>query len=510
MNLSKSQYVRGLQCIKSLWLKKYNTSVLTVADESVQAVFETGSIVGRYACELFPGGEEIPFHGTTFQEKIELTQQHIKNSVSDIYEATFEYDGILVMVDILHRTDEGWEIYEVKSSTKVSDVYIDDASVQYYVVNGAGLDVKKVSIIHLNSQYVRDSGEELDVEQLFTKQDVTSKILEKQDEIPSRLRKFKTFLDDKTNEPNIDIGAHCTKPYPCDAYEYCWKTQKNIPDYSVFNIFNMGKKPIELYKQGIVNVKDIPEEYLTTEKQKLVVDAYNHNLQLVDKDSIQYFLDSLTYPIYHFDFETYQQAIPELKGTRPYQQIPFQYSLHIEHQDGNLDHIEFLGDENCDPREELIKSMIYNIPQGATVMVFNESFEKTRIKELAIDFPQYAKELLNIRDGIVDLATPFSQKHYYHPDLKGKYSIKVVLPHLVPEMAEAYKKLELVQNGGDAMNTFPRLKEMSKEQCDLYRNALLKYCELDTYAMVRVLDKLRALASTGINTKIADKMSSKP
>ena len=499
MNLSKSQYVRGLQCIKSLWLKKYNASVLTEADEAVQAVFETGSIVGRYACELFPDGKEIPFHGTTFQEKIELTQQHIKNSVSDIYEATFEYDGILVMVDILHRTDEGWEIYEVKSSTKVSDTYIDDASVQYYVVKGAGLNVKKVSIVHLNSQYVRADEDKIDVEQLFTKQDVTQKTLEKQDCIPSHLRTFKTFLDDKTNEPNIDIGAHCTKPYPCDAYEYCWKTQKNIPDYSVFNIFNMGRKPIELYKQGIINVEDIPEKYLTTENQKLVVDAYKHKGKLIDKDSIRYFLDSLTYPIYHFDFETFQQAVPELKGTRPFQQIPFQFSLHIEHEDGTLEHIEFLGDENGDPREALIKSMIESIPQGATVMVFNESFEKTRIKELAIDFPQYAKELLNIRDGIVDLAKPFSQKHYYHPDLKGKYSIKVVLPHLVPEMAEAYKELELVQHGGDAMNTFPRLKEMSKEQCERYRDALLKYCELDTYAMVKVLGKLRELVSIGHN-----------
>jgi len=504
MNLSKSQYVRGQQCIKSLWLKKNNANVLTVADESAQVAFETGNIVGRYACKLFPGGEDIPFHGTTFQEKIELTQQHIKNGVNDIYEATFEYDGILVMVDILHRTEEGWEIYEVKSSTKVSDVYIDDASVQYYVVKGAGLDVRKVSIVHLNSQYVRAS-EKIDVEQLFTKQDVTSKIIDKQDEIPSHLRTFKTFLDDKTNEPNIDIGAHCTKPYLCDAYEYCWKTQKNIPDYSVFNIFNMGKKPIELYNLGIVNVVDIPEEYLTTEKQKLVVDAYKHNRQIIDKDSIRYFLGSLTYPIYHFDFETFQQAVPEFKGTRPYQQIPFQYSLHIEHKDGKLKHLEFLGNENGDPREDLIKSMINNIPKGATVMVFNESFEKTRIKELAIDFPQYTKELLNIRDGIVDLATPFSQKHYYHPDLKGKYSIKVVLPHLVPEMAKAYKELELVQHGGDAMNTFPRLKEMNKEQCELYKDALLKYCELDTYAMVRVLDKLRELVSTGIKIKIADK-----
>lgn len=493
MDLSKSQYIRGLQCVKSLWLKKQRPDVLSEPDETAQAVFETGNMVGAYACGLFPGGIEIPFDGTTFQEKIALTKQLIDEGVSDIYEATFEYDGILVMVDILHRSNEGWEVYEVKSSTKVSDVYIDDASVQYYVLKGSGLDVKKVSIVHLDNQYVR--GDTLEIEGLFFREDVTEAVLERQDHIPSQLTIFKGFLDDKEKEPDIDIeiGAHCTKPYTCDAYDYCWKRQREIPDYSVFDIFNMGRKPIGLYRRGIVKVEDIPDEYLTTDKQKLVVDAYKHDLQIIDRKPIRSFLDSLTYPIYHLDFETFQQAIPEIEGTRPFQQIPFQYSLHIEHEDGRLEHFEFLGDEESDPREALVISMIEQIPQGATVMVFNESFEKTRIKELARDFPMYAEPLMKIRDGIVDLALPFSRRHYYHPELRGKYSIKVVLPHLVPEMAKAYKELELVQNGSDAMNTFPRLKTMGQEERDRYRSALLRYCELDTLAMVRVLARLRSM-----------------
>ena len=490
VNLSKSQYVRGLQCIKSLWLKKYHDSVLIKPDMATEQVFKTGNLVGHYACALFPGGEEIPFHGSTFQDKIELTRQHIEIGMKDIYEATFEFDGILLMVDILHRTDTGWEIYEVKSSTGVSDVYVDDASIQCYVLKGSGLNIEKVSIVHLNNQYVRGEGDQPDIQQLFIKVDITEAVLAKQDEIPSRLKSFEPFLSDQTNEPKIDIGAHCTKPYLCDAHDYCWKQQRKIPDYSVFNIFNMGKKPLELYRQGIVEVADIPDDLLS-ERQKFVVDAYRHNHHVVDRDAIRAFLDSLTYPICHFDFETFQAAIPEFKGTRPYQQIPFQFSLHIEHEDGRLEHVEFLADEHGDPRESLIQSMIRHIPQKGTILVYNESFEKTRIKELARDFPKYAASLIGFYDAIIDLALPFSQKHYYDPAFKGRYSIKVVMPAMVPDMAMAYKNLELVHNGGDAMNIFPQLKDMPREQRDRYRCALLKYCELDTLSMVKVLEKLR-------------------
>lgn len=487
MKLSKSQYTRGLQCKKSLWLKKNTPELLTKPDKAMQAVFETGNQVGEFACSLFPNGKEIPYEGTSFIEKIALTKKFIEEGIQNIYEATFEFDGILVMVDILHKGENGWEIYEVKSSTKLSKVYIDDASIQYYVLNGCGYDVSKVSIVYLNNQYIRS--DELDIGQLFVKEKITELVLDKQGAIPAQLKIFLTYLNENKTEPNdIDIGAHCSKPYPCDAHDYCWK---HIPDYSVFNIFNMGSKPIGLYKDGIINVEDIPEKKLTTERQKFVVDAWIHRHRVVDKDEINYFLSTLTYPIYHFDFETFMQAVPEFKGTKPYQQIPFQYSLHIEHEDGTLDHVEFLGVEGTDPREKLIKSMIANIPEGKTILVYNENFEKTRLKELARDFPEYSQQLNGINSGIVDLAEPFRKKYYYEPEMKGKYSIKIILPILVPDMASAYKELDLVQNGGDAMNIFPRLINMSHKDKSMYREALLKYCHLDTLAMVELLKKLK-------------------
>lgn len=499
MNLSKSLFTRGLQCSKSLWLKKYKSEVLTPPDEQAKAAFKVGKGVGALACELFPNGKKIPFEGTTFDEKLALTQQYIGEGAKNIYEATFKYDDVLVMVDILHINDDGSvEIYEVKSSTWNSEKtlkkikkYIDDASIQHYVVNGCGFEIKKTSIVLLNSDYIR--GDELEIDQLFSIVDVADEIIELQDGIPAYLSHFQKVLDNKETEPNVDIGWHCKNPYECDAYEYCWKTQKAIPEYSVFDIFSLteNSKALQLYRQGIIEVNDIPDDFGLTENQAFVVDAWKYYHTNIDTDEIKYFLDSLVYPIYHLDFETFQNAIPEFNRQSPYQQICFQYSLHIEQKDGTMEHKEFLGKEGTDPRVELIEKMLNDIELDSTVLVYNDSFEKLRIKEMAEDFPQYANKLMRIHENIIDLAVPFKEKAYYDYRLKGKYSIKLVMPLLVPRMAQAYKELNLVQNGGDAMNTFPKLVDMDEQTKVKYREALLKYCGLDTLAMVEILRKLR-------------------
>jgi hypothetical protein len=442
---------------------------------------ETGKEVGDLACKLFPEGKKIPYEGTTHSEKVRLTRQYIDLGVKNIYEASFVYDDVFIMVDILHINDDGSvELYEVKSSTwspkkKLKDIqnYIEDTAIQHYVVNGCGFDIRKTSIVLLDSEYIR--GSELDVEQLFTILDVTENVLELQDDIPSYLDNFSKVLIDKDTEPDTDIGWHCKHPYECDSMEYCWKTQRSIPDYSVFDIFNLTKKSkaIELYNQDIVNVEDIPDDFIMTEKQQETVVAWKDQTKIIDRDQIEAFLSTLTYPIYHLDFETYQQAIPEYEGTKAFQQIPFQYSLHIEPEVGDVEHKEFLAIEGCDPRETLVQSLVENIPADVTVTAYHAGFEKDRLKELAIAFPKYAEHLLAMVENIVDLEVPFKNKSYYVPDMKGKSSIKLVLPAVVPEMAKAYKELELVQNGGDAMNIFPKLAGMNKKTREKYREALL-------------------------------------
>jgi hypothetical protein len=493
MNLSKSLYTLGIQCQKALWLKKYKPSVLTLPDESTQAVFERGNVVGDLACELFPLGKEVPFT-RDYDEMIATTKEWLEDGVQNIYEATFNYDGILVMVDILQVDGNSVSIYEVKSSTSVKDIYVHDVSIQYYVLRSLGFDVKSAHIVHINSSYVR--GDELDLAELFSVVDVSQEVQSLQANIPHVLKEFEECLSDTENEPNIEIGKHCKNPYECDAKDYCWRVQRGIPEYSVFNIFNLGsKKQIELYEQGIVNIADIPDDFSMTAKQKQAVESFKSYTTHIDKVAIKEFLDTLTYPIYHLDFETFQQAIPEFKGISPFVQIPFQYSLHIEHKDALLEHKEFLAQDGYDPRELLAQKLCEDIPKDVTVLAYNMSFEKGVIKKLASLFPELSSHLLNIHDNIKDLMTPFQQKHYVTPSMNGSYSIKYVLPALVPDMAQAYQELDGVQNGGEAMNAFANMSKLEDSEKQKIRNALLKYCKLDTLAMVKVLEKLKQVTS---------------
>ena len=489
MNLSKSLYTKGIQCQKALWLKKYNKEVLSAPDDSALARFETGNVVGELACKLFPNGVEIPYT-TNFEEMIQQTAEHIENGVKHIYEATFSFGGILVLVDVLAIDEDGVSIYEVKSSSSVKDIYVHDTSIQYYVLSQLGFVIKSANVVHINSKYVR--GDTLELSELFTIVDVTDEVIELKHNIPTILEEFETVLSDKENEPNIDIGSHCKKPYECDAKNYCWKTQRDIPDYSIFNIFNLGsKKQIELYSQGIINIEDVPDDFHMTANQKLSVKTFKSQETFIDKDKIKEFVDTLTYPIYHLDFETFQQAVPEFQGISPYQQIPFQYSLHIEHKDGTLEHKEYLALDGIDPRIEIIKRLVQDIPSDVTVLAYNMSFEKGVITKLAESHIDLSKQLLSINDNMKDLMVPFQKKYYVTPSMNGSYSIKYVLPALVPELAKAYKELDGVQNGGEAMNAFANMSKMEEHKKQKMRTSLLEYCKLDTLAMVKILEKLK-------------------
>ncbi|MDD3601999.1 MAG: DUF2779 domain-containing protein [Sulfurovum sp.] len=488
MRLSKSLYTRGLQCGKSLWLKKYTPEVLTPPDAQAQAVFETGSRVGELACNLFPGGIEIPYEGTTYDEKVALTQHHIDEGVRNIYEASFSFDDIFVMVDILHVNEDGSvEIYEVKSSTEVKDVYLHDVSIQYYVLRGLGYEIKKVSVIHIDNTYVR--GDELEIDKLFAVVDVTEEAVQMQEDIPTYLRHFALQLSNRDNPPDIDIGKQCNDPYACDGIEHCWA---HIPSYSIFDISRLrSEKKFALYGQGIVSFEQIEDRSIFSVAQQIQIESEQTQRSIVNKEAIKEFLDGLSYPIYHLDFETFQQAIPEWKGISPFMQIPFQYSVHIEQADGSLEHREFLAEDGKDPRYALAKRLIEDIPVDVTVLAYNMGFEKGVIRRLAAEFPEFGTHLMAIHDNVQDLMAPFAKKDYYTPAMRGSYSIKYVLPALVPEMAEAYKQLELVHNGGEAMQTFANLSRMNDEEKQVYRDALLEYCKLDTLAMVKVLDKLK-------------------
>ncbi|WP_027327430.1 DUF2779 domain-containing protein [Helicobacter pametensis] len=489
---SKSLYTRGLQCPKSLWLKKNKPEVLSIPDDSRLAVFDNGDRIGDLARSLFPSGKEIRFDGGSFDEKIAQTKEWLEDGESVIYEATFQYDGVLVMVDILCIRDDGLHLYEVKSSTSLKDVYLQDVSIQYYVLSGLGYEIKSANVVHIDSEYTR--GEELEIEKLFKIQDVSEIVRENQQAIPQRLQDFREML--RGNEPQIQIGIQCLNPYECDGCHYCWSEQRKIPDYSVFNLARLPwKKRFELYYEGFVRLEEIESLDGFSKGQRLQILSQKDPQIHIDREKIAEFLSMLRYPIYHLDFETFQQSIPQWKGISPYEQIPFQYSLHIEYEDGRLEHREFLAQEGEDPREEMARKLLEDIPQDVMVMAYNASFERGVIHRLADEFPQYSS-LRQIASNIIDLMIPFANKDYYHPKMQGSHSIKKVLPALVPQMDQAYQNLELVHHGGEAMEVFPRLHLMDEELKHKYKKALLEYCKLDTLAMVEILRELRRAIKT--------------
>jgi hypothetical protein len=485
--LSKSLYIRGLQCQKSLYLEKFHRKLKNAIDTKTRERFDTGNIVGEAARGLFPDGVLVPYIETknSIAQQLRLTSEAIKNGAKVIYEASFQYDGIFVKVDILHKGSRTWEIYEVKAGTKLDSIYVDDAALQYYVLTGAGLKVGKVCISHINSGYVRKGA--LDVQKLFTNEDITKQVKEKQPFVIEQLKKQRRMLNGKL--PEINIGPYCFEPYECDFTDHCWK---HIPDDSVFDLRGHGVNPFDLYAQGIIKQKDIPLDLLNKKQRQQVV-ATLKKQNVVDKKKIREFLKTLSYPLYFLDFETFMSAIPLYDGVKPYQQIPFQYSLHYQkNKGGKLYHTEFLAKPLIDPRRPLLEKMLTEIPKGVCILTYNMTFEKSVLTKLAAQFPKHKKAIEKWTGSIQDLMVPFRQRDAYFWEFRGSYSIKNILPVLVPQLS--YEEMEIA-DGGAAMDAYHRMCEAKNnpEELGEIRKNLLAYCKLDTMAMVRILETLGEL-----------------
>ncbi|MBR9859785.1 DUF2779 domain-containing protein [bacterium] len=486
VQLTKSRITRGIQCPKSLWLYKHSPELREV-DDSLQRRFDTGTNVGILAQQLYPNGIDAS-EGFKYPwvPSAESTTELIAKGQSVIYEATFIANQVLVAVDILVKNEDGWHAYEVKSTNDLKEQHIPDAAIQYYVMQQYGLELKSMNIITFNRDYVRRGA--LDIQSLFKVHEITEEVQEMEDSLPDIISDLMEVQQSDTC-PSVEIGTHCSNPYSCDFMGHCWK---EVPEYSVFNLTRAGSKAWDLYEMGIEKIEDIPEEFPLSDAQAIQRDAELMGKEFINEEGIQRFLDQLVYPIYHFDFETIMPAVPMFDQSRPYQQIPFQYSLHIEQKDGSVEHREFLAEsDGTDPRPKLIQNMLADLGAGVegTILAYSSGFEKGRIKELARDFPEFETDLISLIERIQDLAIPFSKKYYYTKEMQGSYSIKAVLPALCPDLS--YSDLE-IQEGGTASDTFLAMIQGTFEgDIDKTRKALLEYCKMDTRAMVEVLGRLK-------------------
>ena len=492
-NFSKSKYCGLWQCPKIAWLRKYMPDEITV-DSSVLSRMEAGNIVGDLAMGLFGDFVEVTaYNGENIDlaKMIENTKAEIEKGTPVICEASFDYNGLYCAVDILKKEKDGWAIYEVKSSThEDKQVYAADVAYQKYVLENCGVNVTGTYLVCINNEYIFDGT--LDIHKLFKIADISESVFFESATIKTNLNVAEMILKSE-EEPPIDLSTACKNPYMCSFWKYC---SRHIPSPSVFDLYRMNfSKKIDYYRKGKIRYEDlINEPKITNDKQLRQLSFYlKEQGTYIDKAGIGAFLDTLSYPLYFLDFETIQPVIPEYIGTKPYAQIPFQYSLHyIENEGGELKHKEFLAESGTDPRRAIAERLCEDIPMNVCVTAYNKAFECTRLKELAGTFPDLDEHLLNICNNIKDLLDPFQSGYYYNKAMGGSFSIKSVLPAIFPDdPALDYHNLEQIHNGGEAMSIFPKIKDMPPEEAEKTRHNLLKYCELDTFAMVKLWEKLK-------------------
>jgi len=482
MNLSKTKFCIGVQCPKILWL---DANARDKFDESVidKSRIETGLDVGDLARKYFADVSTIPSY-LGMSGMLRKTRRLLESETSVIAEAAFRHGGNYCIVDILRKLDDGYEIVEVKSSTEIKPHYLHDMAYQAFVLKSCSIPVKKVSLMLVNNQYVRQG--ELDLQQMFVIHDCTARVMKLQSEIPAMIAEIeRVFVQE--SEPQCDIGGHCDSPHQCGYKAHCFR---GLPKNNVFDIgFSMRAKIKEsAYKSGIVSFDNVLNSGipLTTKQRRQITATLNDSPPHINKTAIREFLDTVKYPLYHLDFETMQSAIPLWDNARPYEQIPTQYSIHIQDKPfAEPTHREFLAEHGSDPRRALAERLCADIPPNSCVIAYNSSFEKMIIRGLAELFPDLSAHLLSF--DIIDLAEPFKSGAYYHREMGGSYSIKKVLPALCPpsEYPELDYKSLVIQNGSMAMNAFAENGDKSA-----VRTALLEYCRLDTFAMVRILGKL--------------------
>ena len=489
MHLSKSQYIRGLQCHKALWLYRYRRDLMAEPDANRLAMFASGHEVGELAKSLFPGGAEIEFDHNRFDAMAKQTADLIDSGVDVIYEATFSSGDLLVMADILVRDGDRWDFYEVKSSTRVKPYHLQDAAFQWRVLNDQ-IALGKAHVVHIDNRY--QLTDQLDPEQLLKIVDVTASVTRMQADLQQNLQSMQTML--QGDEPDVAIGMQCNNPFECDFKGGCWQS---VPRPSVFDLHQLkGERKFELFHQGMVQYQDLQHLPLSAAQALQVNTALSGEIY-IEPGRLGEFIRSANYPLQFLDFETLQSAVPKLPRQRPYQQIPFQYSLHILQHDGQLQHREYLADEHADPRPAVARQLLQDIQASGSIVAYSQSTEIAAINTLANACPEQAVGLRRLTPRFIDLLTPFRGLMYYHPDFNGSFSIKSILPAMFPADEEAdYKRLE-VQDGRMAMSVYAGLAKLQDaDERRHTRAALRAYCRLDTLAMVKVWRRLAALVES--------------
>ena len=480
MLITKTKYMAGLQCLKLLWIQIHKPKLLEIEDDALQQILLAGQEVGLFARQLFPGGIAID-SSLNFWDRIKVTREALAQR-RPIYEAAISSGNLYAQIDILVPVTGGWNIVEVKSKTKIADEYYLDVAFQNYVCGKAGLPIRQCKIATINGDYAKRGP--IRADKLFTVTPVSRKVAEIMPDVPKSIAAMVKAL--AAGCPKTKVGGHCSTPYTCPLQGQCWAF---LPRHNVFELYRCGSRAYAFMEQGILRIRDIPADTALSHYQRIQVKCVKTGKPYINTDAIAEFLNEIEYPIHFLDFETFSTPIPIFNGTNPYQQIPFQYSMHVlDAPKAKPTHYSFLAEGRDDPRPKLLQSLKHTIGRSGTVLTFNMSFEKAMLKQMAEAYPENKPWIRGVLNRINDLIIPFRKFAYYHPRQHGSNSLKRVMPALTKRN---YDNLTIA-DGSTASQEFMRVTfgDVSATDQRKVRNQLLRYCGQDSGGMINIMRRL--------------------
>ena len=493
-SLSKSRFMSGSQCHLRLWYETHARELASEPDDNLQAIFDTGHEVGELACKRHPGGHLIAHDYLHTDEALDETRRVLAAGTAPaLFEAAFRHQGVLVRVDILERLPEGgWGLIEVKSATRLKDAFVLDAAVQLWVLRGAGLDVREAGVLTLDRDYVYEGGA-LNLDALFRLHPVLESTTELLDGVGEQVSEMQSMLSGP-EAPDIGPGDHCFSPYSCPYYARCTRDVA-LPDHGLDELPRLAStRRAQLEASGIDEIRDVPEDFPLSDLQRVVHQSVRAGHGLVHGD-VQGHLASLKKPVRYLDFETFLPAIPRFAGTRPYDAIPFLFSVHVERDGGSLEQMGYLHEGSDDPRQRLAERLLDALGRTGSICSYS-GYERQVLRALAEALPERAAALGAVEVRLFDLL-PVVRHNYYHPGFRGSFSIKNVLPALVP--GSGYDDLSVADGQTAAVRYVAALGSADSAERQRTFEELRAYCERDTLAMVelrRALAKLEHGASS--------------
>jgi len=469
-----------------LWYEYNKTEEVPEPDAATQAIFDQGKRVGEVARKLYPFG--IKMEREQMPEKMHASSMEALKMRRPLFEAGLIYGRTYALPDILVPVEgDSWDLVEVKSAAEVKEEHLIDAAFQKYVYTGAGLKIRRCYLMHINTEYVRH--EEIEPKKLLTKKDITEAIEPYLSGIKDQVDSLLEIIAGP--EPTMKIGPQCGKPYACPLEEEC---RKFLPEGDIFQLRGKKENLFRLLDQGILTVADIPKEDWLSDKQLIQIESHRTGKAHVDREGIRDFLSGVKYPLYFLDFETLSSAIPAYDLTHPFENIFFQFSLHIISKEGEKPvHHGYLAPGNVDPRPEILLRLKELLGEAGSIIAYNMSYEISCLRDAVNAYPEYKDWFRKLEKRFVDLLVPFSKLHYYHPAQKGSASIKNVLPAMTTTSYEGMA----IADGGTASLEYERVtfdKDIDEKERQRVRNALEEYCKLDTQAMVDVFKALVELS----------------